>query len=310
MALTLTEGNKYSRTELQRGFIDRLVIESGLLQRLPFKEIIGNSLTYNTTTTRSGAAFYEVGDTWVESTPVVTQATAVLRILGGDADVDNFVATTRSNINDVKAEVLSDKAMAVQETFLDNFYYGSNSDNGKEFDGLQTLIASTTYNTVHAGSGSGSVLSIAKLQKAIDLVLGMPDVLIMNKEMRRGINVFLDSIGQKFTTTRDQFGVMIDNFRGIPIIIDENITSVESASSGAYSAQTGGANTTIFLLKFGPTFCTGLQGPNGVEVIPLGDLETKDATRTRVRWYCGLMFQDLRSCAKVDGITANGTVAV
>jgi hypothetical protein len=309
MALTLTEGEKYSRTELQRGVIDRLVKDSIVLEKLPFTEIKGNSLTYNTVTTRSGAGFYAVGDTWTEDTPTLTQATATLKILGGDADVDNFIQKTRSNINDVKAEVLIDKVKAVQETFLDTFYYGDDSSNSKEFDGLQVLMTSTTYNTVHAGSGTGTALSMAKLYQAIDLVTGYkPQLIVMSKQMRRGIQVYLDSIGEKYPTSRDQYGNMIEYFRGIRLAVDDHIVDTETASSGAYSAKTGGGNTTIFILTFEPKACCGLQGPDGVETIDLGNLETKDATRTRIRWYCSLMFQDLRSCAKLDGIDADGTV--
>ena len=45
---TLTEMNKYSTTELDRAVIDRLVKDSPILEILPFEEMVGNSLTYNT----------------------------------------------------------------------------------------------------------------------------------------------------------------------------------------------------------------------------------------------------------------------
>lgn len=285
-----------------------------LLRRLQskrmFVEIEGNSLTYNTVTTRSGAAFYDVGDTWAESTPVLTAATAVLRILGGDADVDNFILTTRSNKLDVQGEVLDDKIKAVRETYLDGFYYGKNSTNAKQFDGLHALMTSTTYNTVHAGSGTGSVLSIAKLQEAIDLINGFESThLLMSKKMRRLINVYLDSIGDKFTAVRDEYGKMIEYFRSHKIAWDDNIVDTETAASGAYDAKTGGANTSIFIVTWAPKAVCGIQGGGGVQTIPLGDLETKDAKRWRIKWYCGVKFEDLRSSAKVDGITGGAVTA-
>ena len=309
MALTIIEGNKYSTTELAGYVIDRLAKPSPIMMKLPFVEVLGNSFTYNTVTTRSGAAFYGVGDTWTESTPTITQATAALTILGGDADVDNFLKATRSNKLDLQGEVMADKIKAVRETFLDSFYYGDDSSNPKQFDGLQVLLSSTTYNTVHAGTGTGSVLSIVKLQQAIDLITGWdPTHLVMTKTMRRYINVYLDSIGDKFTTVRNEYGKMIEYFRGMEIVTDDQLLNTETAASGAYSAATGGANTSIFILSFDAKACCGIQGPNGVETILIGDLETKDAQRHRIRWYCGLKLEDLRSCAKVDGITAAGTV--
>uniref|UniRef100_A0A6M3J244 Putative capsid protein n=1 Tax=viral metagenome TaxID=1070528 RepID=A0A6M3J244_9ZZZZ len=270
---------------------------------------MGNSLTYDLVTTRSGAKFYGVGATWTESTPILTQDTAVLRILGGDADIDNFIRTTRSNILDVKGQVLNDKVKSVKEKYLDTFYYGATASVPEEFNGLQTLMTSTTYNTVHAGAGTGTALSILKLQEAIDIIEGWePSHIVMSKQMRRYINVYLDSIGDKFTTVRDNYGKIIAYFRGLQVVTSDHIVNVETAASGAYSAKTGGANTTIFILSFDAKACAGIQGESGIETISLGDLETKDAQRTRIRWYCGMKLEDLRSCAKVDGIVAAGTV--
>jgi len=309
MALTLTEGNKYSTTTLKGYVIDRLGKEDPIVEVLPFEELLGNSLTYNTVTTRSGATFYSVGDTWVESTPSLTQATVTLKILGGDADIDNLLLRTRSNVIDLKGTIVDDKIKAVREKFLDTFYYGDSSSNSKEFDGLHKLMTSTTYNTVHAGTSTGTALSMTKLQQAIDLITGWkPTHLVMSKTMRRYINVYLDSIGDKFTETRDNYGRMIEWFRGLRIVTSDHIVNTETASSGAYSAKTGGGNTTIFILTFAPKACCGVQASEGVEVEDLGNLETKDARRFRIKWYCGLKLEDLRSCAKVDGIDADGTV--
>ena len=37
----------------------------------------------------------------------------------------------------------------------------------------------------------------------------------------------------------------------------------------------------------------------------MGQLETKDAVRTRIRWYCGLgLFRD-NACARLRGINAS-----
>lgn len=273
-----------------------------------FEDMVGNSLTYNTITTDSTAQFHEPGETWAEDTPVLTQAYAYLKILGDDADIDNFALRTRSNKIDLKGTVLSNKIKAVQYKFCDTFFYGNSSSVAQEFDGLQTLMTSTTYNTVHAGSGTGSALSIAKLRQAIDLPRGaVPTHMFMTKALRRGISVYLDSIGDKFPAGRDHFGRPCIMFDGIPIYCTDHITDTETAASGAYSASTGGGNTTIFILSFGGQDVCGLQ--NGmIETIPLGDLETKDATRWRIRWYCSMKMENLRTSAKVDGIDSDGTV--
>lgn len=308
MALTLSEGNKYSLNTLAGYVIDLFAKGEDVMEKLPFVEVIGNAYQYNMKATRSTAKFYAVGDTWDEDTLTITPATANLVILGGDADIDNFLKATRSNIIDLKGEVLQDKVLATREKFLDTFFYGNDSSNVKEFDGLQVLISSTTYNTVHAGSSTGTALSMAKLQEAIDLVTSPISSLLMSKKMRRLINTYLDTVGDKFITERDQFGKMIEYYRGLPISINDHITDTETASSGAYAAATGGANTTIFIVRYDSKAVCGLQGPNQIETVPLGNLETKDAERYRIRWYCGLKFEDLRSSAKVDGIATGSAV--
>ncbi len=305
---TLTEMNKYSTTELDRVVIDRLIKDSPILEILPFEDMVGNSLTYNTITTDSTAQFHEPGETWSEDTPVLTQAYAYLKILGDDADVDNFAIDTRSNKIDLKGTVLANKIKAVQYKFADTFFYGSSSDTAQEFDGLQTLISSTTYNTVSAGSSTGTALSIAKLRTAIDLPRGaVPTHMFMTKAMRRGLSIYLDSIGDKFPAGRDHWGRPAAMFDGITIYTTDHITDVETAASGIYTAKTGGANTTIFLLSFGGQDVAGLQ--NGmIKTVPLGDLETKDAKRWRVKWYVSMKMENLRTSSKIDGIVSAGTV--
>ena len=124
MALTLTEAAKLSNDLLLAGVIESVIKESPVLQELPFIEITGNSLTYNRENAAPTAAFFDVGDTWTESTPTFTQVTTALAILGGDADVDNYLKTTRSNIQDLEAAVIELKAKAVRDKFEDTFING------------------------------------------------------------------------------------------------------------------------------------------------------------------------------------------
>ena len=106
MALTLAEASKLSNDMLLQGVVETIVKDSPVLQQLPFVEIAGNGLTYNQEKTLPSIDFYDVGDTWVESTPTFEQITANLKIMGGDADVDNFLKSTRSNIQDLEAAVM------------------------------------------------------------------------------------------------------------------------------------------------------------------------------------------------------------
>jgi len=68
-------------------------------------EVTGTAVTYNREATMPAATFYDVGDTWTEATPTFTQVTTALRIMGGDADVDNFLQATYADPNDIEAEI-------------------------------------------------------------------------------------------------------------------------------------------------------------------------------------------------------------
>ena len=117
MAMTKAEAAKLTQDLLLRGVIETIVKESELLRWLPFLEVTGTAVTYNREATMPAAAFYDVGDAWTEATLTFTQVTAALKILGGDADVDNFLQTTYADPNDIEAEVIASRAKAVAHEF-------------------------------------------------------------------------------------------------------------------------------------------------------------------------------------------------
>ena len=121
MALTKTEAAKLTQDLMTRGVIDTIVKDSQLLAMLPFQQVLGTAVTYNREATNPAAAFYDVGDTWTEATPTFTQVTAALKILGGDADVDNFLGQTYADPNDLEAEVLMKRAKATAHLYAEQY---------------------------------------------------------------------------------------------------------------------------------------------------------------------------------------------
>src|SRR6188472_4628499 len=122
MALTKAEAAKLTNDLLTRGVIETIVKESQVLSLLPFMEVTGTAVTYNREATMPAAGFYDVGDTWTEATPTFTQLTATLKILGGDADVDNFLQATYADPNDLEAEVIAKRAKAVGHLFSEGYW--------------------------------------------------------------------------------------------------------------------------------------------------------------------------------------------
>ena len=318
MAYTLAEAAKLSNNVLQAGVIELFVRGDPILEQLPFVDIVGNGLTYNVETTEPTAKFYDVGDTWVEGTGTVTPATAVLKILGGDADLDNFLKATRSNINDLKAEMIAAKVKALRYQFLTKFFYGYLTGDPKEFNGMHYLINSETYNTVAVGTNvtTPTLLSLAKLEEAIDKVKGYkPDLIVMSKMMKRYINAYLLAAGG--ISYDDRANKRVQTLFGIPVGASDYVKDTENCDQlmttpYAYEPTTPDADsdgsTSIFIFSFGPKQCCGCQ--NGtITTVPLGDLETKDASRFRIKWYVSCMLQSIISCAKLTGVDPDGAVA-
>jgi len=175
MALTLAEAAKLSNDILLQGVIETIIKDSPVLQRLPFVEIVGNGLSYNREATAPSAAFFDVGDTWTESTPTFTQQTVTLKIMGGDADIDNFLIATRSNIQDLEAAVVELKAKAVRQLFEQTFVTGDATANPKSFDGLDKVVDPAQSLSMGANGGS---LTLDKLDE-------IPQVLRRPRQGRR-----------------------------------------------------------------------------------------------------------------------------
>ena len=303
MALTLAEAAKLSNDILKQGVIETVIKESPVLQRMPFIEIVGNGLTYNQENSISSTDFFDVGDTWSESTPTFTQLTAVLKILGGDADIDNFLRATRSNLQDLETTVIQIKIKALKNKFEDTFIYGNSSTNPKSFDGLRRLINTTSAGPqVIACGASGATLTLDKLDELIDAVKGgKPDLLIMSRRSRRKISALCRSASSGLLETdRDQFGNFVQYWNGIPIAINDFILDTHTVASGVETGTTGGNCSTIYAVQFGEQGLCGLTSPDWIQVERIGSLESKDATRTRIKWYCSLaLFSSLKAAALI-----------
>jgi hypothetical protein len=302
MALTLAEAAKLSNDLLLQGVVETIVKESPVLQRLPFIEITGNGLTYNQEKTLPDIAFYDAGDTWVESTPTFEQLTANLKIMGGDADVDNFLKSTRSNIQDLEAAVIELKAKALRDKFEETFIYGNTAVSAKQFDGLKKLINTGTSGAqLITMGGTGATLTLDKLDELVDAVKGgKPDMLLMNRRSRRKINALIRAAGGMTVTDRDQWGNFIQLWDSVAIGVNDWILDTHVLTGGVETAATGGDCSTIYAVQFGEGALCGLTSPGHLQVEPVGSLETKDASRTRVKWYVSLaLFSSLKAAALI-----------
>jgi hypothetical protein len=154
VALTLAESAKLSRDMLKRGVIETILEESPMLRALPFLDVEGNSFKYTQENTLGGVSFYAVNANWTEATGTFTQKTASLAILGGDADVDNFIQRTRSDVHDQRAIQTALKAKDVARKWEQTMLAGDTATDANAFDGIKklTTVAQTMYPAAAGGA--------------------------------------------------------------------------------------------------------------------------------------------------------------
>jgi hypothetical protein len=355
MSISLTEASKLSTDILLKGIIETIIKDSPILQELPFIQIVGNSLKYNREKTLPTVGWYApVTGTWTRSEPAFEQCSASLCVLGGDADVDNFLKATRSNIQDLEAAVIELKAKALRNEFENTFLNGDSGVDANQPDGLHKIMqgtawqASTGYSlgdvvvpttglengfrydcttagtsdaseptwptaegetvadgTVvwtcrygnHLGSGAnGATLSFTSLDKLIDLVRGgKPDMLLMSRRSRRKLAALARAAGSNLQVGQGRLGELLELYNGIPVAISDWVKD-------NYTVGSNSDCSAIFTFQMGEGAVCGLTSPEMIQVERLGSLETKDASRTRVKWYVSLANFSIVKCAMLTGV--------
>jgi len=321
MANTITEYGYLSTDAMVKGIIKTIVNESPFLARLPFREISGNSLLYNLESTEAGASWFSVGDTWVESTTNWDQRSVGLSILGGDADVDKFAKQTRSNEQDVKAAIIELKAKAVADEFEKQAIRGYTTTlySTKQMKGLMHLLAEcesssatdwdgslytnpgTGNNTqVVTASDTSTALTLDMMDVLRDQVKPKPDCFIMSRMSRNKLASLARAAGNNLEYVPDprKLGHLVTMYGEQEVIISDFIlNNIQDGSSGVVTIRdtnpsttraSGYDNTVIFAVRWGEN--DGVAGvTNGwIQTEDIGPLETKDAERTRIKFYCNM----------------------
>lgn len=136
---------------------------------------------------------------------------------------------------------------------------------------------------------------LEKLDELVDTVRGgKPDMLLMSRRTRRTLSNLARATGL-LETDHDEFGHAIQYYDGVPVGVNDYI-------SNAKTVGTATDCSTIFALQFGEGGMVGLSGPGGLTVERVGSLESKDATRIRVKWYVSVALFNQLKLARLTGV--------
>lgn len=308
MPLLREEAEKLSNNQLISGVIDEIIERDDLFAAMPFVPVDGKAYLYNRENSLGSADWLDPNDTINESAASFQEVVAKLRILAGDVDVDKFLSRTMADTNDQVAVQIQKKAKAVAREFHRTLATGNSTLNAKQFDGLPVLAqqaqdysATVGGQQIITAGANGAPLTLTMLDELCDAVPNGADVIVMRRGTIRAYRALLratygtDAVLQQLPN----FGRPMLTHNGIPVIMNEFI--------GADETQGSASNTTsVYALRLNEV--DGLHGiyggdNAGLVVENIGTVQNKDATRIRVKWYCGLALKSTRSLARLRGVT-------
>ena len=118
----------------------------------------------------------------------------------------------------------------------------------------------------------------------------------MSKRSRRKLTSLSRATGSGILESdRNQFGQMVQYYDGIPVGVTEWIADNKTVGSSTDCS-------TIYALQVGEGAVTGLTSPGGLQVERVGSLESKDASRVRVKWYASVALFNTLKLSKLSGV--------
>jgi len=312
--------------EIRAGIALTIVKNSPWFRSMPFVTLQNNNVSrYKMELAAAGAGTYEVGETWVESSPTWEYRDAPLAILGGDADVDNF--GNLASGEDVMASVIEMKAKAITQWFETLAILGQTTavttySASKNFKGLLRLLCeceTASINTgatdldgslytapgtgnnkqvIQAASGASATITLDMLDVLLSLVKPAATHIITNGQMIRKIASLARAAGSNLSHDNDQLGFPVTRYGDTEVLVDDYTPvnfpdpagTVSAPASYTPTTAVAAANDTvpIFAVRFGEDGLCGINGEGMIQIEKFEKLETKDARRTRIKFYAGM----------------------
>lgn len=310
---TLSEYEKADVDKLLVGVYDNIITASELANWIQFEEFTGVSSKWLRENTLGAATTHQVGDTWVDTEPTKSTNSAKLTTVGIQHPLDRMASQTLDSTQSQESLLMADMSKSLSRKLEDLWVTGNSGTLSTEPEGLTSLlIADSRLLMMDDGStpstitGAETELDQDRLDAMIDLVeLGAPDILLMNKTMRRKITSLARQAGSGIMLdTMEAFGRQWMTYAGIPIVIDDYITNSETyENAGGWASSTA---TTIFALKLGIEKQGFTVLHNGPVLTPdiqnLGTKFNKNEDVFRMAVYTQNVIYSAKVCAGLAGI--------
>jgi len=319
MAYTLAQVDNLTTNRFIAGVAEDRFQRHPLASVFPVVNVTGTNVTWNRESTTGSisawqtATFTQMGGAVGESTPSTTQVTAILAYLVDGARVPLQAIDTKSDITPIERFTHAEKWKAFFDTFATAMFYGDNSVNSNEFDGIHSWV-DNTLNTDLDQTESASAMNMTNLLSVKNAVK-TPSVYVSNGNIRNRM-----SQAQYFATTTASnlnviFGQEMEAFGGIPWLIEDYLTMTETDADPP--VETGSSNTSVLLLALddadlmvqgdddvlysqGPTIIQSANGPHMRGPLPIPG---ETSVEFQYLWWVGLITPARRTLGRLRGIT-------
>ena len=260
---------------LMQPVIDKVVAQlvdyrNPLRQNLPRKPGSGNAWILNRRTAAGTTPAKWVNDTEVlrEDEGTYAQTEFYYKTLAARGKVTRKLQAVGRSYADVLADELEARVLEFKDVEDKGLLIGATTASAStvEMQGLKWLIPDS-QTVVCAAAAVGGTMTLSKLDEAIDLSTGEPDMLIMSKKTRRVLNALLQS-SQRFNDKIEvKGGFKVLSYNNLPIFTSNNVVNVQSVGAGGtVSSETGGSTSSIYIVDTEHTW-VGVLTP--VRVMPL-----------------------------------------
>jgi hypothetical protein len=311
--ILLSEASKLGYDDLSAGVAESISTANGLLGILPFNTVQGNAYAYNREGTPGNVKAMAIGGstTNVKTQATFTQITQGLTTILGDAEVNSLIVAqgvgTGAGGQDPVAAAIASKAKQIGREYMRLIAVGNSAalsasvsgvTNEQEFDGLETLLASSDFAGQIVAANDATLTAELLDQLTMKVLVGDPQFIMAHGAGIRKIMAILRGYGG--VTYMDVAGVQTPMWNGIPLIRNDYLTADTSA--------TAGTQVSIFAGSFDDGSRTGglsgiIPAAGGVNVQGLGPAEAGDYDIWRVKMYGGFAIHSVLSVAALTKVT-------
>lgn len=310
MAYTLANIEALKNDPVSALVIKAMSQDNAIMQRIPWVHTVDRVYTYAEDGSAPNVGFRGINRGYQKSTGDYKQETINLRIMGADAEIDQFLLDTQAgSVEELRAGAIRKASTQLGLLFNEAFINGDSAANANDpsFDGIAKLVKAESV--VEAGENGLEVNTDAtredfldKLTELTNATDGKPDMLLMNRQVLAAIKSSarrLNVLGEGV----DDFGRTVDTFDGVALIDAGNGPSGAQIIGNAEVQGTADDASSIYAVKFGPDAVHAVGTGAYFNVRHLGESVEMPQQVTRVDGYAAVVAKG-NNVAVLKGVIA------